>query len=234
MSDKLSGMTVPASQPGLAESLVAAIHENEAVLARVARLLHDDVSQVLSAVGLQLDAMRMDFREQTPGIDERAAEIQCMLEQAIEQLRDISNELNPSIVERAGLQFALERMAGKVCKSFHGSLRLHFDPAAHVPTALATTFYKIAEGAVDNALARPRCSLIDVKLKRLPSEFVLEVHDNGQLDEADLSTLTWGQLLMDYYAKKRQVALAVMTSPDGGTVVRASFPAPAEVPENAG
>jgi len=66
----------------------------KAVLARVARLLHDDVSQVLSAVGLQLDAMRMDFREQTPGIDERAAEIQCMLEQAIEQLRDISNELN--------------------------------------------------------------------------------------------------------------------------------------------
>jgi len=58
------------------------------------------VSQVLSAVGLQLDAMRMDFRAEAPGIEERAAEIQNMLEQVIEQLRDISNELNPSVVER--------------------------------------------------------------------------------------------------------------------------------------
>ena len=88
-----------APQPVLAQKLFAAINEHEAVLARVSRLLHDDVSQILSAVGLQLDAMRMDFREQAPGFDSRAAEIQELLEQAIEQLRDISNELNPSIVE---------------------------------------------------------------------------------------------------------------------------------------
>jgi signal transduction histidine kinase len=234
MSDKLSGAAVPASQPGLAETLVAAIHENEAVLARVARLLHDDVSQVLSAVGLQLDAMRMDFRDQTPGIDERASEIQSMLEQAIEQLRDISNELNPSIVERAGLQFAMDRLAGKVRKHFEGALRLHFDPAARIPTAIATTFYKITECAVDNALTRPGCSLIEVKLKRTPSEFVLEIRDNGQIDELDSSTVTWGRLLMDYHAKKRHVALAVGPLPDGGTMVRASFPAPPDTQENAG
>jgi signal transduction histidine kinase len=96
-----------ASTPALAQMLFAAINEHEAVLARVSRLLHDDVSQILSAVGLQLDAMRMDYRGQAPGVDGRAAEIQELLEQAIEQLRDISNELNPSIVERAGLQFAL-------------------------------------------------------------------------------------------------------------------------------
>ena len=90
------------------------MNEHEAVLSRVSRLLHDDVSQVLSAVGLQLDAMRMDFRDQAPGVDGRATEIQELLEQAIEQLRDITNELNPSIVERAGLQFALDRLIGKV------------------------------------------------------------------------------------------------------------------------
>ncbi len=87
---------------------------------------------------------------------------------------------------------------------------------------------------MENALARSGCSLIEVKLKRLQGEFVLEVRDNGQLDEAESNTLTWGRLLMDYYAKKRLVALIVEAAPGGGTVVRASFPAPAEVPENAG
>ncbi len=96
------------------------MNEHEAVLSRVSRLLHDDVSQVLSAVGLQLDAMRMDFRDQAPGVDSRATEIQELLEQAIEQLRDITNELNPSIVERAGLQFALDRLIGKARAGFIG------------------------------------------------------------------------------------------------------------------
>ncbi len=104
--------------------------------------MHDDVSQVLSAVGLQLDAIRMDFREQGPGLDSRTIEIQELLEQAIEQLRDISNELNPSIVERAGLRFALDRLAETVRSNFRGALRLHLDASLRVPTILAKVFYK--------------------------------------------------------------------------------------------
>ena len=167
----MKGKGVAPQQPALAQMLFAAINEHEAALGRVSRLLHDDVSQVLSAVGLQLDAMRMDFRAEAPGIEERAAEIQNMLEQVIEQLRDISNELNPSVVERAGLQFALDRLAGKIRKNFTGALRLHFDSAAHVPTTIAKTFYKIAECAVDNALARPRCSMIEIQVKRARGEW---------------------------------------------------------------
>jgi signal transduction histidine kinase len=116
--------------------LFTAIHEREAVLARVSRLLRDDVSQVLSAGRLQLDAMRMGFREATPDVEGRAGRSQERLEQATEQLRDISNELKPSIVERAGLQLALYRLTGKVRLKFSGSLRLHFDASNRVPTIL--------------------------------------------------------------------------------------------------
>jgi signal transduction histidine kinase len=186
--------------------------------------LHDDVSQVLSAVGLQLDAMRMDFRAEAPGIEERAGEIQNMLEQVIEQLRDISNELNPSVVERAGLQFALDRLAGKVRKTFSGSLRLHFDPSARVPTAIAKTFYKIAECGVENALARPKCTMIEIQVKRARGECVLEVHDNGYPDGDGSITLSMGEMLMDYYATKSEVFLKTEASPEKGTVVRASYP----------
>src|SRR5579864_4310751 len=134
MSDKLSKKTVAVSQPALLRTLFGAIGDHEAALARISRRLHDDVSQIVSAVGLQLDAMRMDFRNEAPGIEHRAAEIQTMLELVIEQLRDIGNELNPSIVERAGLQFALDRLAGKVRERFSGTLRLQLDPATLVPT----------------------------------------------------------------------------------------------------
>lgn len=222
-----------ASQPALAQMLFAAINEHNVALARVARLLHDDVSQVLSAVGLQLDAMRMDLRVQAPAIDDRATEIQTMLEQVIEQLRDISNDLNPSVVERAGLQFALDRLAGKIRKRFSGTLRLHLDPATHVPVPIAKAFYQIAECALDGALARPGCTLIEIQLKQTRAEFVLEVHDNGKTAEKDSSAPSLERLMMDYYASRSQVALEVQNSSNRGIIVRASHPVPAAVPGSA-
>src|SRR5579862_1882080 len=213
-----------APQPALAQMLFAAMNEHEAVLSRVSRLLHDDVSQVLSAVGLQLDAMRMDFREQAPGVDGRATEIQELLEQAIEQLRDITNELNPSIVERAGLQFALDRLIGKVRAGFSGTLRLHFDPSLRVPTILAKAFYSISECALDLAKVTPGCSLIDIQVKRTQGEYVLAITDNGPVDSSGAAPL--GQLLMDYHASKNHVTLSTERVPGKGSVIRASFPLP--------
>jgi signal transduction histidine kinase len=213
-----------APQPALAQMLFAAMNEHEAVLSRVSRLLHDDVSQVLSAVGLQLDAMRMDFREQAPEVDGRATEIQELLEQAIEQLRDITNELNPSIVERAGLQFALDRLIGKARGGFAGTVRLHFDASLRVPTILAKAFYKITDCAIDIAKANPGCSLIDIHVKRAHGEYVLEISDNAPVDE--LAPAPLGQLLMDYYASKNHVTLQTERVPGKGSVVRASFPMP--------
>jgi signal transduction histidine kinase len=219
-----------APQPALAQMLFAALNEHEAVLARVSRLLHDEVSQILSAVGLQLDAMRMDFREHAPAIDGRATEIQELLEQAIEQLRDITNELNPSIVERAGLQFALDRLIGKARSGYAGTLRLHFDASLRVPTVLAKAFYKITECAVDMAKAHRECSLIDIHIKRAQGEYVLEIVDNAPVDERAPASL--GQLLMDYYASKNHVTLKVERVPGKGNAVRASFPMPAAAAEN--
>ena len=218
-----------APQPALAQMLFAAMNEHEAVLSRVSRLLHDDVSQVLSAVGLQLDAMRMDFRDQAPGVEGRAAEIQELLEQAIEQLRDITNELNPSIVERAGLQFALDRLIGKARAGFSGSLRLHFDASLRVPTILAKAFYKITDCALDIAKATHECSLIDIHVKPANGEYVLEVFDNAAVDPGAPAPL--GQLLMDYYASKNHVTLRTERVPGKGSLVRASFPMPAALAE---
>jgi len=206
--------------------LFAAINEHEAVLSRISRLLHDDVSQILSAVGLQLDAMRMDFRGQAPGVDGRAVEIQELLEQAIEQLREISNELNPSIVERAGLQFALDRLAGTVRANFSGTVRLHFDASLRVPTILAKAFYKMSECALETAVKTPGCSLIDIYVKRSHGEYVLEIADNGNADVAPDSE-PLGRLLMDYYASKSHVTLSIQRTPGKGSLVRASFPLPA-------
>jgi len=209
--------------PALAEKLFAALNEHEQTLARVSRLLHDDVSQTLSAAGLQLDALKMDYRDTAPGLDQRVLEIQSMLEQAIDRLRAISNDLNPSIAERAGLHFALDQIAGKARESFAGALRLHFDSSAHVPPAQAKTFYKIAEHAVENAVARPGCTLIDILFKQSHGQFILEVADNGEFDDA--GGKPFGAMLLEYHARKSKFLLTRLGAPGEGNLLRAACPA---------
>jgi signal transduction histidine kinase len=212
-------------EPALAETLFQALNEHEQTLARVSRLLHDDVSQVLSAAGLQLDALRLDFGNTAPGVDQRVVEIQNMLEQAIERLRGISNELNPSIAERAGLHFALDQMAGKARDEFAGALRLHFDSSARTTPAQAKTFYKIAEFAVETAMSRPGCSLIDIQVKQSHGKLVLEVTDNGTFQDYEAAPKPLGTLLIEYHAAKSQFELTRNGSPGQGNLLRATCPA---------
>ena len=207
----------------LAEALFAAINEHELTLMRVSRLLHDDVSQVLSAAGLQLDALRMDFGETAAGVDQRAVEIQSMLEQAINRLRDISNELNPSIAERAGLHFALDQMLEKARKTFPGALRLHFDSSARVTPTQARTFCKIADYALEVAMTRSGCSLIDMQFKQSQGKLILDLADNGTFEAPDSARKPLGTLLIEYYAARAHFDLARSGSP--GNTLRVSCPA---------
>src|SRR3982750_2107709 len=94
-------------QQFLKRMIVSAINAREVENARVSRLLHDQVGQVLSAVGLQLDVLKLDFRNQVPELTDRIHDIQKILDEAVQLIRTLSYDLNPSIVERAGLHSAL-------------------------------------------------------------------------------------------------------------------------------
>jgi signal transduction histidine kinase len=205
--------------------LVALVNERDLELARVSRLLHDEISQVLSAVGLQLDVMRMDFAPQVPEIAGRTAEIQKVLEQAIVHLRDLSYELNPSVVERAGLQSALDRLVGRIRQSFAGHILLHFDAVVRIPTEVGTALFKIAEYAVEQAAQQPGCTQIEIHVKRAQGDFVLEVTDDRPSRAPRVpqdSPQAIGKLLAEYYAAQSGVVLSEIHIPATGTTVRAS------------
>ena len=61
---------------------------------KIAKVLHDDVGQILSAVGLQLELLRMDFECRAPEIGVRTTEIQHLLDRAMAQLRKLINEIS--------------------------------------------------------------------------------------------------------------------------------------------
>jgi PAS domain S-box-containing protein len=193
---------------------------------RLARFLHDEVGQSLSAAGLQLDLLRMDFEAAAPAIGPRTGELQGMLETIMAAVRDFSYELNPDIVERAGLHAAMDRLVGRTRKRFSGNLRLMADSTLHVPPPVGSAFYKIAAEALENALQHSGCSQIEVIIKSTANGPTLEVRDNGIGFEAgDLGGphRGLGLLIMEHYAAQNNLRLSVTSERDKGTTVRAAW-----------
>jgi PAS domain S-box-containing protein len=210
----------------LRDTTLRVLKAQESDRGRLARFLHDEVGQSLSAAGLQLDLLRMDFEAAAPEIKTRTVELQAMLETIMAGVRDFSYELNPDIVERAGLHAAMDRLVGRTRKRFSGNLRLLHDSSLHVPPPVGSAIYKIASEALENALQHSGCSQIELILKSTPDGPALEVRDNGKgFDAADLGGphRGLGIMVMEHYAAQNRLRLSVLSERGKGTTVRAVF-----------
>jgi signal transduction histidine kinase len=190
----------------------------------LSKFLHDKVGQNLTALGLQLDLMRMDLETVLPDSCRKVAEIQKIIEEMMEEVRDFSYELNPSAVERAGLRSALDRLVIRLRQRFVGNLRLNVDPSLKVNPKLASAMYQIAQEAAENAVQHSSCSSLEIAVKSSRSGTLLEVRDNGKgFDPHDLGAgRGLGLLSMEHYAAQAGLDLSVSSNRNTGTVIRAT------------
>jgi signal transduction histidine kinase len=215
---------IPESEQRFRALALAALDNQQLERSKLARMLHDEVAQVLSAAGLQLDILRMDLADKVPEIAVRTAEIQDLLDRVVKGIRDLSYQLNPDIVQRAGLRPALDLMVGRFRKSFPGSIRLIYDSSARVPAAVGMAMERIAEEAVTNAIRHAGCNEIEIVVKCTRAGAALQVRDDGTGFDYQLAKRRahgLGLLAMDYYATKAGLRFSVSENDGGGVVVRA-------------
>ncbi len=202
------------------------MRERETERARVSRVLHDEVGQILSAVGLQFDVLRLELRDKVPDIAARTTEIQSILENAVEQVRRLSHQLCPEPVERAGLACALRKLAGRRQQLTPAHVLVECSGATVLPGGVATALYRIAEQALDNAIRHSGARRIRISLRTNGSGTTLEVRDNGRgFDPARARRRPEGigLMLMDSYADDFGLTLELASAPGRDTIVKASY-----------
>lgn len=213
-----------AAEQNMRKAALSALNAQEAERARLARILHDEVGQGLSAAGLQLDLLRMDFESTVPSISRRTAEVQQLLEQLMQRVREFSYELNPATVERSGLYPALDRLVNRIRREFSGAVRLAADPSLRLAPAVAVAFYKIAHEAVENAVRHAGCTAIQVQVRETRQGTAIEVRDNGVgFDPAEAAGCRpgLGLLIMQHCAEEAGLDLTIASNGAQGTVIRA-------------
>jgi signal transduction histidine kinase len=209
----------------LRRTVLGALKSQEFERAMVAKFFHDKIGQNLTALGLQLDLVRMDIEAVSPESCARISEIQQFLGGLMEEVREYTYELNPSDVERAGLRPALDRLAQRLRARFSGTLRVNVDPSLKLDPQLSKAVYHIAQEAAENSVQHSSCSAIEIAVKSTRTGTVLEVRDNGRgFDPADPmgGCRGLGLLSIEHYAAEAGLELSIASNPKTGTLVRAA------------
>ena len=189
---------------------------------RLSRILHDDVAGGLTAAGLSLDLLAMDVPAE---LVSRVREIQAMLEQGFESVRDLSFEFHPDPATRFRLIPALEGLARRFQKRFRGKLELRLSEIVEgtMKPDQTRACYAVAEAALDNVLRHASASRAWLTLERgRGNSFVLTIQDDGQGFEESTAIRGTGTIVMEYYVLVAELKLSIQPEVARGTRVQVS------------
>jgi two-component system, NarL family, sensor histidine kinase UhpB len=186
---------------------------------RIARELHDEVGQMLTAVALGAERAAAEPAPQTEALREIARTVLA----SIEDVHRIGRELRPEALDDLGLVSALVTLCSRVERQ--GAVPVRRDLSWRVPalsSEVELVIYRVAQEALTNALRHARATGITVALTGTKNGVVLVVRDDGRgmperRYERGLNGMRERALLIG-------AELAIRSSPGAGTEVILSVP----------
>ncbi len=153
-------------------------HEDES--ARLARELHDEIGQMATAIQLDLrnildlpDAQNFSGRKILLEVLEVAVQL-------LENVRNLSLDLHPPLLDDLGLVEALRWHLGRVGE--RGKLQVHFEAPQAIsalPSDVSMAFYRVAQEALTNILRHARATQVWLSLLKEGESLTLQVRDDG-------------------------------------------------------
>lgn len=163
------------------------VHAREEEQRRIARELHDEVGQALSAVKVELAVAERRI-ERISGARALLAEAQSSADSAIHSVRDLSHLLHPSVLDDLGLVAALDSLVTDFRRRHHiGVEFLHEGHDHRLQAETERAAYRIAQEALTNIARHAEATTGDVRLTTEPASLTLTIDDNGVgFDVADV------------------------------------------------
>ncbi len=198
---------------------------------RIARELHDQLGQHLTALRLTLETLRAQALEGS----EFGAQVEHLQELAHQLDQDVAFrvwELRPVALERLGLGAALAEHTGNWSKRFgiHAELYVGRPNERRLPSDIETTIYRLAQEALNNVVKHARADRVDIVLEYVADSVRLVIEDNGvgfNVSDAEASATGLGLIGMRERAALAGADLRIESSPGHGTTVSLRVPADA-------
>jgi signal transduction histidine kinase len=201
---------------------------------RIARELHDETSQAITSLTLNLQAAIT--KAETDGIEDAdfiggLRKIQSLAVHTQNEISKLMKELRPTLLDELGLPAAISRYAKDSLESLGTKVFTEFDGVEErLPTEVEVTLFRIAQGTVGNILEHAQAKNVSIRLGCNADECVLEVKDDGKgfdvnkITRVDKGGRGAGLFTMKERARLVGGACKVRSQPGKGTKVAVRIP----------
>jgi PAS domain S-box-containing protein len=208
-------------------------HARETERAAIAREIHDELGQALTALRMDVSWLRTRLPSPAETVLAKLRSMEELIDDTISRARRICSELRPGILDDLGLPAAVEWQAQEfehrtgVCCEARSSL-----PDRGLDRDVATALFRILQESLTNVARHAQATLVKVDLRQEGGRVVLEVADNGRgVAATQPRALSLGVVGMRERARHLGGSLNFTSAPGQGTVVQASIPLSRTVPE---
>jgi signal transduction histidine kinase len=200
---------------------------------RIARELHDETSQGLSALMIGLDTVRMALANDPSKADAHLSSCKALSETLLKNVHRLIADLRPTLLDDLGLVPAI---------AWYGEQRLqllgitfHLQEDSHgirLPLSVETALFRIVQEAITNVIRHANATVVTVLLNRYSDWIVLQIADNGKGFDPQASKISdhqsngFGLRGMQERVAILGGAFEVATAPSRGTTITVRVPIP--------
>lgn len=193
---------------------------------RIAHMIHDDATQLLAAVHIALADLSNDL---APEMAARVKEIRGHLDKIELQLRHISHELRPTILDDLGLVPALEFLSEGIGKRTGLMIMIEGSTDGRLAASVETTLYRVVQEALVNAAKHAQATRGMVEVTREANSIRCAIRDNGNGFDVDAALARKGGRGLGLTAIRERLNalggnLQINSSPESGTEILATLP----------
>jgi signal transduction histidine kinase len=162
---------------------VELIRGEEDQRSRIARELHDGVGQIMTAVNIELQMLHESAPKE---MKSKVEDVRALAAQVQTEMRRVSHELRPAILDELGLAEAVRALAQRFAK--HAHIPIGCDVIGDVdklPADSVIACYRLVQEALNNVVRHAQASRADVLLRRDVDRLTVMVTDDGRGIEYD-------------------------------------------------
>jgi signal transduction histidine kinase len=193
---------------------------------RIAHALHDESGQLLAAVHIALAEVALDL---SPALQGRMQQISELLREVEEQLRRISHELRPTILDDLGLVPAVRFLTQGVSQRKGLAIELEGTLKGRLPPLMETALYRAVQEGLNNAARHSGAKTIRVRLEQDAQAVICSVRDDGTGFDVSSFFGKQGQKGLGLIGMRERIEavggiLQVLSAPGQGTEIHVRVP----------
>jgi len=210
----------------LRELAAQGVASREAELKHIAREVHDELGQLLTALRMDISLVRIQFADHIPLLMPKIQGMLTLVDKAIQGARDVTRNLHPPALDM-GIVPATLWLQDELTSRSHIKCTLHVikEPPL-IEDALTLTLFRIMQESITNIMRHAHASEVKITIDYNPESIYIEISDNGAGFDANLvpSKKSFGLMGMKERALAVSGKVEINSQPGLGTVVAVHIP----------